>query len=164
MEQRSMVLQALMSPGCMWFSGLNTFACIQYAGKPYFIKVKRPPSCASNNHAGRHSLWFWVRWNPFLLWPIEIGNFITHYQTCVCVYLQHVGGVTDLHLAALISVSQLVLLWPQIHSFQPDDWFWLGAVPTGLIKSKCKLTHDKMQGMPVTTTTAPLPVGLDHLR
>ncbi len=155
--QRSMALQALMSPGSTWFSGLNTFAFIQFARRPYFIKVKRLPSCASNNHAGRQSLWFLVRWKPSLLWPIWTGTIVPRVScVCVCVCVCVCASVcvrvkeeretgkereeSELVLPVLIPASQLVLCWPEPRLLQPDDWFLFGAMPMGLIKSKCKLT------------------------
>lgn len=136
--QRSAALQALMSPGSMWFSGLNTFAFIQFARRPYFIKVKRLPSCASNNHVFRQSLWFSGRWKPCLLWLIWTGTIV-----CKGRKRKDTRGektVSELVLAELIPASHLALRWPQPPLLQPDDWFLFGAMPMGLIKSKCKLT------------------------
>lgn len=136
--ERSMALQALVTPGSMRFYGLNTFAFIQFTWRPYFIKAKRLPSCASNNHADRQSLWFLVRWKLRLLWPI---------WTCTIVCERRKREekksemrVSELGLTALIQASQPLLLRPEPRLLQPDDWFLFGAMPMGLIKSKCKLT------------------------
>lgn len=43
-------------------------------------------------------------------------------------------------MTVLIPVSQLALRWPEPGSLQLDDWFLFGAMPMGLIKSKCKLS------------------------
>lgn len=154
--ERSMALQAVMSPGSMWFSGLNTFAFIQFARRPYFIKVKRLPSCAYNNHAGRQSLWFLVRWNLALLSLIWTSTIMLHtvamceracVWVCVCVKKKGkwegnkrgVKKVSVLVLAVLITASELLLHWPEPRLLQSDDWFLFGAMPMGLIKSKCKL-------------------------
>ena len=111
----------------MWFTGLNTFAFIQLARRPSFIKVERLPSCASNNQTGRQSLWFLVRKKPPPLWTIWTGTNVCVYA-CACVRL--------CVLAVLIqSTVQLAGA-----SFAPDDWFLFRAMPMGLIKSKRKLT------------------------
>lgn len=133
--QRSMALQALMSPGGARFSGLNTFAFIQSASRPYFIKVKRLPSCASNNHAGRQK--------PLILCKMKNCVFLRPIwtDTVVCTRRKRRGGEESGWVSsALIPVSQLVFCWPEPRLLQPDDWFLFGAMPMGLIKSKCKLT------------------------
>ena len=141
--QRSMALQALMSPGRMWFSGLNTFAFIQFARKPYFIQVNRLPSCASNNHVGRQSLWFLVRWKPLPLWTGTIVPHVSSVRVCVrvcvhvCVCVVARVSYFWLHWSQPVN---LFIRWPEPHLLQPDDWFLFGAMPMGLIKSKCKLS------------------------
>ena len=54
---------------------------------------------------------------------------------CVCV----VARVSYFWLYWSQPVN-LFILWPEPHLLQPDDWFLFGAMPMGLIKSKCKLS------------------------